>query len=203
MKYAKMLGLAVVAAMALMAFVGAGTASATLCKVNESPCAAGNQYPTHTTVKAHSSSAVLSGSLEVTCESDVTLLHEGIKSGKLFGKVTSLTWSNCKGGCSSATTNSPLPTFEDVALGKGNGTLFVFNTSVTLNGCFFFFTCNASATEAKLSLTGGTVGGTANATATNVPTKVSGSGCGTEGTWNAKYTVTEVNGSKTGSVFIV
>lgn len=203
MKYAKMFGLAVVAAMALMAFVGAGTASATLCKVNETPCASGNQYPTHTTVKAHSNSAVLSGSLEVTCESDVTLLHEGISGGELFGKVTSLTWSNCQGACSSATTNTPLPTFKDKALGKGNGALFISKTSVTLKGCFFFFTCIASAEKAELSLTGGTIGGTANANANNVPTTVEGSGCGTEGTWNAKYTVTEVNGSKSGSIFIV
>jgi hypothetical protein len=46
MKYLKMLGLAAVAAMALMAFVGAGAASATvLCKVKETPCAAANEYP--------------------------------------------------------------------------------------------------------------------------------------------------------------
>lgn len=39
MKYVRMLGLAVVAAMALMAFVGAGSASATvLCKTNTNPC---------------------------------------------------------------------------------------------------------------------------------------------------------------------
>ena len=202
MKYAKMLGLAVVAAMALTAFAGAGTASAVLCKTNQSPCQSTNQYPVHSTIKAHSASAVLTGSLEVTCESDVTMLEEEIKNGKLIGKITALTWSNCKGGCSSATTNTPLPTFEDEAVGGGNGRAFIFNTSVTLKGCFFFFTCVAKAGKAELSLTGGTIGGTATATAKNVKTEVSGEGCGTEGTWNATYTITEVNGSKTGSIFL-
>jgi hypothetical protein len=42
MKYLKMLGLAAVAAMALMAFVGAGSASATvICKTEVTPCPSG------------------------------------------------------------------------------------------------------------------------------------------------------------------
>jgi len=49
MRYLKMLGLAAMAAMALMAFVAAGTASATvLCSTNESPCPAGQKWPTGT-----------------------------------------------------------------------------------------------------------------------------------------------------------
>jgi hypothetical protein len=203
MKYLKILGLAVVAATALMAF-GAGTASATFCKVNESPCAAGNQYPTHTTIKAHSAKAVLSGSLEVTCESDVTLLNESISGGKLIGKVTALTWSNCKGACSSAVTNAPLPTFEDEATGKGNGKTIIKNTSVTLTCFFGFVKCIAKAATASLSLTGGVIGSTATAAAVNVPTVIEGpESCGKEGLWNGSYTINEVNGSKAGSIFIV
>jgi hypothetical protein len=200
MKLIKMFGLAVVAATALMAFAGVGTASATLCKVNEKPCAAGNQYPAHTTLLAVSTSAVLSGNLSVTCESHVTLLHEGIKSGKLFGKVTLLDWTNCK-GCSPVTTTA-LPTFEDEATGGGNGLITFGTTLVELKNCLGFATCKAEATGAKLTLTGGAVG-TANAKATNVPVKISGFGCGTTGTWNATYTLTAINGSKSGSVFLV
>lgn len=199
MRYMKMLGLAVVAATALMAFVGAGTASAVLCKVKESPCAAGNQYPTPTTLLGVSKEAVLSGNLEVKCESHVTIVHEGVKGGKLFGKVTLLDWTNCK-GCSPVTTTT-LPTFEDEPTGGGNGLITFSTTLVELKGCLGFATCKAEATGAKLTLTGGAVG-TANAKATNVPVKLSGFGCGTTGTWNATYTLTEVNGSKAGSVFV-
>lgn len=199
MKLTKMFGLALVAAIAVMAIAGVGTASATLCKKNESPCAAANQYPVPTTIKGHAAKAVLTGTIEVTCESDVTMVHEGEKNGKLFGKITSLTWSNCK-GCSPVKTLEPFPTFDDEATGGGNGLVTVLNTVVELKSCLFFFTCKAEAAEADLKVTGGAVG-TASATATNVPTKVSGSGCGTTGTWNAKYILTEVNGSKTGEIF--
>lgn len=45
MKYLKMLGLAAVAAAALMALAGTGTASATVaCKVTETPCAPSNEW---------------------------------------------------------------------------------------------------------------------------------------------------------------
>jgi hypothetical protein len=51
MKYVKMVGLAVVAAMALMAFAGAGTASASvLCKTATNPCT--SAYPNGETIEA-------------------------------------------------------------------------------------------------------------------------------------------------------
>ena len=198
MKLVRMFGIAMVAAVAAMAIIGAGTASATLCKKNESPCAAANQYPVPTTIKAHAVGATLSGTITVTCESDVTLVHEGEKGGKLFGKVTSLTWSNCK-GCTPVTTTL-LPSFEDEATGGGNGKLTFLTTKVELKSCLGFATCQAEAKNSNLPVTGGAIG-TASATATAVPVTLSGFGCGTSGTWNAKYVLTEVNGSKTGSIF--
>jgi hypothetical protein len=198
MKLVKMFGITMVAAIAAMAVIGAGTASATLCKKNESPCAAGNQYPVPTTIKAHATGATLSGTVTVTCDSDVTMVHEGEKAGKLFGKVTSLTWSNCK-GCTPVTTTL-LPSFEDVATGGGNGKLTFLTTKVSLSACLGFVNCTAEAKNSELPVTGGAIG-TAAATATNVPVTLSGGLCGTSGKWNAKYVVTEVNGSKTGSIF--
>jgi hypothetical protein len=193
-----MFGIAMVAAIAAMAIIGAGTASATLCKKKESPCAAANKYPVPTTIKAHATGATLSGTVTVTCDSDVTLVHEGESGGKLFGKVTSLTWSNCK-GCNPVTTTL-LPKFEDVATGGGNGLLTFLTTKVELKACLGFATCQAEAKNSDLPVTGGAIG-TAAATATNVPVTLSGFGCGTSGTWNAKYVITEVNGSKTGEIF--
>jgi hypothetical protein len=201
MKFMKMLGISMIAAVAAMAIIGAGTASATLCKVNQSPCQAANQYPTHTTIRGFAKVAILTGSLEVTCEGHVVILHEGVKGGKLFGKITLLEWLNCK-GCSPVTTTA-LPTFEDEALGGGNGLATVFGTKVELKGCLGFVTCKAEAEKADLKLNGGTIGGTATAVAKEVPVKLSGGLCGTTGSWTATYTFTEVNGSKTGSIFIV
>lgn len=208
MRLTKMLGLAMVAAIAAMAFVGAGTASAVLCKVKESPCSATNQYPAHTTVVFSTEEALLTGSLTVKCKSSATLLHEGIKSGKLFGKVTALTWTSCS-GCSPVTTTT-LPTFDDEPTGGGDGLATILGTAVTLENCIFpGITCKASAKEADLTLHGGTVNGTANATANNVPIALSGGLCGTTGTWNAggagggkPYVVLSVNGVKTGSIFM-
>ena len=45
MRLTKMLGLAMVAAIAAMALIGAGTASATLCKVQQSPCPSSESIP--------------------------------------------------------------------------------------------------------------------------------------------------------------
>jgi len=207
MKYVKMLGLAAIAAIAAMAFIGAGSASATtLCKVNTSPCPEASRYPVHSTVLALSTEAVLSGSLSVTCHSHVTVLSESNDGvgAPLLGKITALTWTSCKGGCSSATTTLlPSGSLQGTTLTAGK-------TEVELKGCLGFATCKATATEPKLTFNGGTIGGTASAKATNVPVTLSGFGCGSAGTWNAgggsggtPYVVTSVNGSSSGSVFVV
>ncbi len=206
MKYVKMLGLAAVAAIAAMAFVGAGTASATtLCKVNTNPCPEGSRYPVESTVKATSTEAKLTGSLTVTCESNVTVLSETNDgaSAALLGKITALTWTKCS-GCSPVTTTL-LPSGS--LLGS---TLTAGKTEVELKGCLGFATCKAVANEAKLAFNGGTIGGTASAKANNVPVTLSGFGCGTSGTWNAgggsggtPYVINNVNGATTGSVFVV
>jgi hypothetical protein len=214
MRLIKMLGLAAVTAIAAMAFLGAGTASATLCKAKESPCSAANQYPEHTTIVVLSKNAILKGNgfsgTTVECHSEATLLHEVTHTSGtwyLLGKVTSLVWSACK-GCTSATTTT-LPTFEDRATGSGNGEILLKNTTVKLSGCPLGASCVATAEDATMPLTGGTINGTAKGTANNIKVKMSGFGCGTEGTWNAgggsggePYIVKSVNGLTTGSVFI-
>ena len=204
MRLIKMLGLAMVAALATMAFVGAGSASAILCKVKESPCASGNQYPTHTTVLAFSKAIKLKGTFgSLLCSSHMTLLHEGLSGGKLVGKITSLVWSNCTGCNPVETTSSPIGTFKDEATSEGNGKLFPENVTVLMKNCALGAECTMKTTNGttSLSLIGGTIGGTAKATA-NTSVTLSGFGCGTA-TWETEepYVVTEVNGSKTGSIF--
>jgi hypothetical protein len=207
MRLTKMLGLAMVAAVAAMAFIGVGSASATLCKINEPGCSAANQYPVPTTVLVSSPAVKLVANITVLCKSHATLVHEGLVSGKLKGKFTKLEWTGCT-GCTEATTTS-LGKFTDEAVGGGNGKLFPEEVTVLLKGCPFGAECTAKSITGTtfLGLTGGTVNGTANGTA-KTTVKVEGGGLcsfsGT-GTWETEagspYAVLEVNGSKTGSIF--
>ncbi len=105
-KYAKILGLAAVAAMALMAFVGTGTASATvLCKTNLTTgcAAAGQDYPAGTGIHATSES---SGILETTggvildtCTGSTVkgkTSNTGSASTTVSGPIEELAWGVCR-----------------------------------------------------------------------------------------------------------
>jgi len=107
-KYVKLLGLAVVAAAALMAFAGAGTASATvLCKTNVIPCGeSGWTYGIGTEIHAtqeKGETGILEdteGHVLVTCsESTVlaTTLNHGSASETVRAAVTKLTFGGCTG----------------------------------------------------------------------------------------------------------
>ena len=134
MKYLKMFGLAVVATAGLMAFVGAGTASATVvCASTLTPCG----------VEAPAVRATLIGSM--TLENGSTVLTTCTESKLKWkieaqganqsasGKVEELVWGSC-----TRTTNT-------VKLGKltlhqitgtENGTLTAQETEITINGIF-------------------------------------------------------------------
>ena len=207
MRLTKMLGLALVAAIAAMAFIGAGSASAVLCKVKQSPCEAANQYPVPTTILASSPAVKLTGSITVLCPSHVTLIHEKTDTGgKLLGSTTLLDWGTASTPCTGCTkvTTTALGTFDDESTGSGNGIILPLNVTVLLQECPFGLDCTAKATNGTtvLGLTGGTINGTAAATAKTSVT-LSGGLCGTSGTWETEkpYIVLSVNGATTGSIF--
>jgi hypothetical protein len=203
MKLIKTFSLAIVIAIGTMAFIGASSASATLCKVNENPCSAANQYPEHTTVlMATTEKGTFKGNFVMECDTHATWLYEGTGAeGKLLGKITLLDWSGCN-ACTSITTLEPLPTFDDEAIGGGNGKAIVLNTAIKLSGCPLGSTCKFSMKEAALTFTGGTINGTAHLTAKEDPVLVEGFGCGSLTTWSALFGITAVNGSTTGSIFL-
>jgi len=183
-----MLGLAMVAAIVAMAFIGAGTASAELCKVNSggSACPAGSKWNTPTTLLYSSPKVKLTASFAtVICASHVTAVHEGVKAGKLFGTFTKMEWSGCS-GCTTVETTG-LGEFEDekTGLNDGNGKLFPKNVTILLKNCPFGAECTATATSGTtmLSLKGGSVNGTGNAEANTTVTVAGGFACGTKGTW--------------------
>jgi hypothetical protein len=204
MRLIKMLGLAMVAVIAATAFIGASSASAILCKTNENPCAAGNQYPSHTTVLVSSPAVKIQGTFgAVLCASHATLLYEGIKDGKLFGILTLLDWTSCK-VCSPVTTTA-LGSFDDEATGGGNGRLLPLNTAILLKDCPFGAHCTVLAINGTtaLTLTGGTINGTAQITANTQMSVHGGFACGSKAelVTEKPYIVLSVNGATTGSIF--
>lgn len=114
MRSIKMLGLAVVAAMAVMAMVGVGSASAaiSLCKVSgETPCTNNPySYPLKIEGVNKGETVLKAGFSEVKCqnskvvgEATGTETSGGIE--QVIGKITSAEWTNCHclGGLAKAT----------------------------------------------------------------------------------------------------
>ncbi|HXQ88254.1 MAG TPA: hypothetical protein VN733_01325 [Solirubrobacterales bacterium] len=117
MKQLTKLALPAVAALALAAFLGAGSASATvLCAKYESPCLAANTYGAGTSVKfaleAGTSTTFKTTASEnlVTCEAislSTKVKNAGGKEKRVEGELSSLALA----GCSSPTTVSALGQF--------------------------------------------------------------------------------------------
>jgi hypothetical protein len=198
MKYVKILGLAAVAAAALMAFVGAGTASAqngektALCKVTPTNgiCALENTYPAGTVVESEATeTATLTPSGElptITCTSS-KLSGKTETETTPEGKITELTW----GGC-----NQTVETKENGKLiihhdGEHNGTITAEGVSVTVSALFGSLHCDFGGTiKEGLTLTGGNPA-IVDATATVKLVKQTGFfTCPGTAVWHAKYKVT-------------
>lgn len=141
MKYLKMLGLAAVAAAALMAFVGAGTASATvICKtqMTEGCAASGWAYPAGTEGTASlaaGTTAVLettAGETLITCTESVvksTLANAGSATTTVESGVSSITFGSCSQTVDTLKGGSAV--LHWIA-GTDNGTLTTFGTRVTV-----------------------------------------------------------------------
>jgi hypothetical protein len=107
MKYVKALGLAIVATMALTAFLGASSASATvLCTATETPCSAANKYTTTQDSEIEASletgttlvTRTTSGSIEDTCNNSRVkgnITAAGGATATVVVKVTELTFVGC------------------------------------------------------------------------------------------------------------
>jgi hypothetical protein len=210
MKYVKMLGLAVIAASALMAFVGAGSASATtLCTngVNASGlCETGatTRYPVGTKFLAESTHATLTvtggATNEVTCKNSSTEVEQtslgNDTGGAVTGKITDLTFTNCVtvGGISglacTVTTGSGYTGEMKATDNKGNGTLTVTSTTSTKVVCGSIFSCTYTTAKGGvvLNVTGGAPATFATPAAGVTLTSTGGFGCGSASVWHATYT---------------
>ena len=193
MKYIKMLGLAAVAAMGLMAF--AGSASAT------------ELYNGATTVKSGTvldfslksgTSALLTetgGSTLDTCTGSTVkgkVTNAGSSTTTVTGENTSITWT----GCTFPTTTVVLGKLEaHHVTGTTNATLTAdAEIGVTINTVFFGSCVYGVKTGTDLGLVTG--GNPATFTANAVAVKLSGSAfaCPETSKWQASYTSTEPAG---------
>jgi hypothetical protein len=196
MKYVKMLALAAVAAGALMAFVGAGTASASkLCSTTTDPCGSSWANSTLNFTLTAGTTALLKevgagGETLNTCTGSTVKgpLTNGTSTATAKGTVEAknLTWT----GCQSTTNTTAGGTLEIHKItGTSNGTVTGSGFKVTVL-VFGFITCVFETGE------GGHLGtltegkpGVFHAEATVL--KVSGFGCPEKAEWNATYTLTE------------
>jgi hypothetical protein len=209
MKYVKMLGLAAVAAAALMAFVGASTASATvLCKTaGGTTCPANQAYPAGTEIHGvnEGNLVLTTGSefTEITCKTGTvkgTTENEGSATETVKGDSASpsdISWGECStpnGKCTVTTVNAGTLEVHWIE-GGNNGTVTGNGTVVTSNCSSIFGTihCIYEAQNEHL----GTLTGGAPATADFESTPiniVSTSGlCPPEAKWDAKYNITSPN----------
>jgi len=203
MKYVKMLGLAAVAAAALMAFVGAGTASATvLCSTNTNPCT-GTKYAAGTEIKSNlkaGTEAVLTaGFATVKCtESNVNgkVTSAGGGAGvAVAGSISLLTFDSCN--CAVTVLKNGELEVQSTAT-NGNGSLTGKNSSVTINcsGVSCIFGTAAAGTPIGTVTGGGPATLKAEAKLPYITGDASNFTCtlgsGT-GTWNASYEATAPN----------
>jgi len=204
-----MLALAAVAAAALMAFIGAGTASATkLCSTTVDPCPAGQHWPQGTPIdfslKKETTAQLISTAGEAidTCTGStvtMTTTNTGSSTETVTAHITKLEWTGC--------------TFPTTTIRKGcveihkitstsNGTLTADKckkaegieegiSEVTIN-TIFFGSC-IYGIEAGKSIGDVIEGKPAHFTANAVAKKLSGSNiaCPETSKWSATYVQTE------------
>jgi hypothetical protein len=206
MKYVKMLGLAAVAAMALTALVGAGTASAgtVACTSNTSPCATEYTGAIESSLKT-GTAAVLTNSLDkVTCTESsmngkITVATNA--SGNSTGEITAVTFSGCtdQNGASCTATAGNLAWHAEATAteisGKpnGNGKMTVKSggsgnpQATVVCGSGNFLNCTFGVESATVDVIGGSQA-TIKTTELTM-TKISGFLCPKEAKWDAEYTV--------------
>jgi len=208
MKYVKMLGLAAIAAAALMAFVGASSASATvLCTVEGTgtptgtTCPANEAYKAETEIHAVNKGVVkLDGALVIECNKSTikgNTTSEGSATETVGGPITTLTFEECtcevkvlKAGSLEVHWINPVDE-GGKETGSHNGTLTSSGAEVTVlcktifGNVHCIFTTNATDIG---TLTGGNPAiATANAILTQAKTD---SLCPSEPRWTATYEVT-------------
>lgn len=192
MKHVKMLGLAAIAAAALMAFVGASTASATvLCKNGTTTTTCSEPYG-EVTIEAEQSKAIKLDTTFKTVECKKSTLKGPASAGSstttVSGPVESLTWGECN--CTVTTLKGGTLEVHSIA-GTDNGTLTSNGAEVTVSCSTIFGNVHCIYVTENDDM--GTLVGGANASFENTVSvrRLSTSGlCSEEANWTAGYKIT-------------
>ncbi len=214
MKLIKMMGLALVAAIAAMALLGPGSASATeICSENKSPCPEAKLIKGEITAQLQpETQALLKGALgaEVHCQKSEAggEITENPSKNQVLGKITKLTFEECAVGegpktCKIESLQKPYTAHVSQGEKAGEGTLYVGPQpggetpgAKFVENCGVFTGCNYKVNEsqpgyegqwAKLSLQN--EGGATHAHAEQVALKSSFFCGGNSGRWVAAYTM--------------
>jgi len=192
MKYVKMLGLAAVAAMALMAFVGAGTASATtLCRTNVTTCEPAWDVAQGSTLDASlksGTSAILEtagGLIRDTCTTSTVKGTTTNTSGTtVSGTVENLTFEGCSVKTQVLEQDG---TLEIASNGEVKAKGFRVTVEILGESCIY-----TAGTGTKLgTLTGGSPATLTVSATIGINAAESGANCAPSSNWTATYTITE------------
>jgi hypothetical protein len=130
MKYVKMLGLAAVAAAALMAFMGAGTASAA-----KTLTSTGTPLSAPVTISAESGVAILSttdgSSIVDECEKGTVEGTTTNSDTPITGHINSLTWDNCSFTTDTLAGGNGDLTIDEAGTVTGAGSVVTVNIGVS------------------------------------------------------------------------
>ena len=195
MKYAKTVGLTIVGAAVLMAFVGACTASATvLCKNNESASNCNENYPSETEITtslvAGTKTKLKTEFKTVECsKSTISTKTEngGKQSEALRGSVSTLSFGECN-----CTVNvMKKGSFEIQWISPNDGTLKGSGTEVSVSCSTIFGTVHCIYATNNTGLGTFTGGNPAKiAVSAEVLRLTTSALCGEESTWEGNYEVT-------------
>ncbi len=197
MRYLKTLGLVAVAASALIAVIGAGSASATvLCSTTADPCPPGQDWPVNTTLdwSIPAGGSILqtdtAGNTINTCKTS-TVKWTITKTGSSTETVTGVDEETTFGTCTFATKTLKLANTEIHKIaGTSNGTVTADGvTEVTIN-TVLFGSCTYGVPNGA-SLGEITEGNPATFHVNAVTVKLAGGGaCPATDKWTATYTLT-------------
>lgn len=195
MKFVKMLGLAAIAAVAVTAFAGATTASATvLCETKTEACGSPYNGPVKAGLQTGTLAELATSVGTVKCS---TSNSGGNVSSNGVGEITELTFKNCVIGSTSCTVEvQGLPYNASVVasstLGDVNGTM----TATAHSGgakpgahvtCGILINCTFSKSAVSLEALGGEPG----KLLAHTELEREGGVCPSTSTWNATYVLSE------------
>jgi len=196
MKYLKMLGLAAVGACALMAFVGAGSASATILTCDGGTCAVGTVIHAENE-NGHVTLHPIIGDIQCASTVEGKITNAGSSTTTVEGSVSSLLFVGCTNGATAHTIKGGSLILHTGTNQNTEGTVTSVGAEVTIEA-FGFHCIFGTGTGVDIGLFTGSEKTGTNATfdiAATIPRigGRSGAFCGSSAQWTGNYKITKPN----------